>query len=46
MSRREARGTLLGRLLDLIAIYQIKHEGAKRKAPEGDEAFFALLQRR
>ena len=47
LSRQEARGTLLGHLLDLIAIYQIKHEGAKLKntADETDE-FFALLQRR
>lgn len=38
----------MGELLDLIAIEQIKHEGAKLRRSEADEeeAFFALLNRR
>ena len=38
----------LGELLDLVAIEQIKHEGARLKhsAGDGEEEFFALLNRR
>lgn len=47
LSRREARGTLVGHLLDLIACHQIKYEGAKPKQYLSDEdEFFALLTRR
>ena len=47
LSRREARCTLMGHLLDLIACHQIKYEGAKLKSHvDEEEAFFALLTRR
>lgn len=46
LSRQEARSTLMGHLLDLIACHQIKHEGAKLKREESDEDFFELLKRR
>lgn len=37
----------LGELLDLIAIEQIKHEGARlKRVPEDEDDFFALLNRR
>lgn len=34
-----------GVLMDLIAVYQIKEEGAKEKVSEEDD-FFALLERK
>lgn len=47
MSRAEARGVLFGHLLDLIACYQVKHEGARVKHQTDDaEDFLALLSRR
>ena len=38
----------LGELRDLVAIEQIKHDGARLKhsAGDGEEEFFALLNRR
>ena len=46
MSRQEARNTLMGTLLDLIACHMIKYEGAKLKRAESEDDFFALLNRR
>lgn len=45
LTRDESLSVPLGELLDLIAVEQIKNEGAKLKENETDE-FFALLNRR
>lgn len=45
LTYREASAMPFGYLLDLIAVEQIKNEGAKEKKPDNDD-FFALLRRK
>ena len=43
VSRRETAAMRFGELLDLIACYQIKHEGARLRAASEEDEFWALL---